>query len=356
MKKKFKVLALSLLSFGVLAACDTTASNYYDSSNQVISDMEKQSQEILETQPFMDFQGMISQETVNYQEAKDNLMQTINDHQIKIQYQDETRNTLSGISQNQGLMELSMTLKVKRENFTEAYNALQAIDQAVLITSNLGSEDLGDEVDGQANELEQIEQEIADLEEQIKEEKDKDIRATLQLSLQEAKDRRREILNQQAATEKELEWGTITYYLFERERIGNDENEDFGIGSQIGYSFNSFWIRTKRVFQIVIVFILNILPYLLVIFVLALLWRYLLSPVLRKIFPKRKKDRTVAGDSHPADHPANGLAPNRIKQADQDNRKHHHTDQTQITEETIHPQFDQDPDSKSKVDNQSFDQ
>ncbi len=346
MKKKFKALALLLLSSSVLVACESSSFTGGNNTTPAVSELEKQSQDILESQPFMDFNGMISQETVNYQEAKDNLMQTITDHQIKIQYQDEGRHVTSNIGQNQGLMELSMILKVKRENFMEAYNALQSIDKAILITSNLGSEDKEDEVDYQATELEEIEKEIAELEKQIEEEKDKDIRASLHQSLDQAKARRKELLDQQAATDNDLEWGTINYYLFERERIGNQENDDFSIGTQVGYSFNSFWIRTKRVFQWVIVFILNILPYLLVLLVLSLLWRYILGPVLRKIFPKRKDDQKVKVHPDQKNHPSYGLAPRKTKQAISDTESQSQPSQPPIKEETIYPKFEDEPESQ----------
>ncbi|WP_338489859.1 DUF4349 domain-containing protein [Ruoffia tabacinasalis] len=231
-------------------------------------------------------------QTIRYDEAKQSIEEIIEANDAYIQYQDESRNQYSYAESSQSLTSLSLTIRVPRDNYEETLTQFENNDQAQLIQLTRGSQDVTQQVQDIELRIEAIDSRIDRLNELNDQAESVTDLIEIQGALEEAIASRDSLLAEQTSVSTEVENATIHLNLQEVVELSDGSESQLTFWDKIIATFNDTWENSIEAFQWGILTLIFLIPYIMVVFIIILIVRYILRPLFKKlksVLPKRKE-------------------------------------------------------------------
>lgn len=300
--RSLKACAILLGMTTVLVACNNDSNSY--SSNQQVEQAATPKKEVADNnnQPTLNMTDMstdymiytadIELETIDFNTAKEALVTILKEKQVMVQHQNESGiemgNQFTGSNK---LRTLTMTIRVPKDKFAETYEALQTIESTHLSRVNQGSEDVTKSIQDLDIRIKAAEERINRLNELLKKTDKIEEILRLQTEIENAIVEKESLQSRKASLDDQVDLSTITVSLVERNTIDSEEKPANNFRERVQKSFRVAVRETRKLFENLVIFAINLLPLILALFVLWLLYIFLIRPINRLF---GKLDRAVA--------------------------------------------------------------
>lgn len=295
--KKRKMLALLILAF-ILVACESvtqTTDTYqepnYTTEMAVDNEVSLNREQSNENRDVI-YTASVNYQTINYNDAKQGINEIIEANDGYIQYQDESVNEYSYTESSQTLTNLYTIIRVPQENYEQILEQFEANDQAQLMKLSRGSQDVTQQVQDIEIRIESIESRIDRLNELNDQAESIADLIEIQAALEEAIAERDILLADQTAISGEIDNATINLNLQEVVELSDGSESQLTFWDKIIAAFNDTWENSIEAFQWGILTLIFLIPYIMVVFIIILIVRYILRPLFKKlksVLPKRKE-------------------------------------------------------------------
>lgn len=264
-----------------------------DPENTDITDPSEE--EPVEQQRYLIYTAHIDFESLNYDEARQEIEALIQEFEAATQYVNESQYEPYNQSTSEALpmmRYLNATYRIPQEEFEEVMSRLLSIEGADVISSTQGSEDatrsvmdLDIRIQAAEDRLERLNQ-LLDQAEEIE-----DILA-IQAEVENAIIERDQYLAQRSNITNQAAMSTVTLSLREVYMTQVEESEAFSFSNRVQTTFRNAITGTRRLFQELVLLLISMIPILVLAAILFLIYWILIRPIVKR----RRKNRPAKDD------------------------------------------------------------
>lgn len=318
MKIKTLIIMMAVL---FLAACsDLNQTSFNETSaprqTEVAMDMVQESappaeqaigENTAQTDRSIIYTASVNFETINYEEAKEELLELISQEEGNIQYQDESAYQYGQYTESaQSLTQLYLVIRVPQENFDDLVSSLENSEAAEVTQSSRGTEDVTNQVRDLDIRIESVEARIDRLNELNEEAETVTDLIEIETALQEAIIQRDQLLEQQSGLTDQVDYGTIYLSLREVIELSNRGGSQRTFWDDFQDALVETWYRALDALQTGIISVVFLIPYIIFILILIAIFKWLIRPLyglVRRNFRRRNADKVSPAEEDTPDTP-----------------------------------------------------